>query len=421
MKQMNAEIEKRIQMIKENKVPEGYKRSKRVGIIPNKWCENKFNKCIKIANGQIDPNKAPYSNMKHIGLANIEKMTGRLLYANKSKNENLTSGKYYFDSGTVLYGKIRPELGKVVYLGFEGICSADIYPLKPLENLESQYLKYALMDSRFYQFAVSVSMRTGMPKINREDISSYYFALPPKYEQEKIAEVLTIWDKAINLKQKLISEKEKQKQGLCERLLSGNVRLKGFKDKWEKVKLGSVLDTIDKKAIVTPVDYKLLTVKLHVKGIEATDKVPKETENGRPYYIREPGELLIGRQNLHNGGIGIVPSNMKNYIASNAVTSLKVINGDLKFYFYYLSNKNFYKRIGNLIGGTGQKEISENMLKKLELIIPRNIEEQKQIANILTTADKEIDLLKKELNELKDQKKGLMQLLLTGIVRVKCD
>ena len=88
-----------------------------------------------------------------------------------------------------------------------------------------------------------------------------------------------------------------------------------------------------------PEKYYLLTVKLHLKGIEATDKKPNVTSKGRPYYLREPGELLIGRQNFHNGGIGIVPSWMKGFVASNAISSVTAIKGNIKFYYYYLSNR----------------------------------------------------------------------------------
>ena len=91
----------------------------------------------------------------------------------------------------------------------------------------------------------------------------------------------------------------------------------------------------------------------------------------------------------------------------------------MQFYFYYLSNPSFYKRVDNIIGGTGQKEISETTLKKLNVKVPVSIDEQKQIARIIGVANTEVELLEKELELLKLQKKGLMQRLLTGEVRVK--
>ena len=399
-------------------VPSNYKKTKKGNIIPFDWEVKDFYSCVSIVNGQVDPTNPPYIDMKHVGLENIEKHTGRLLFIKTAREEKLTSGKYFFNKGTVLYGKIRPELRKVYYAEFDGICSADIYPLKPKENLYPKFLKYLITDERFYRFAVSASMRTGMPKINRDDIGGYYFLIPKKAEQEQIANILSTWDKAIELKEKLIDEKKKQKAGLMQKLLTGNVRFTGFNDAWEEVKFGKVFKFLNKERVSEPQNYKLLTVKLHLKGIEATEKYPNDTKNGRPYYLREPNEILIGRQNYHNGGIGIVPSNMKNYIASNAISSLTTIKGDLMFLFYYISNVDFYKRVGHMIGGTGQKEISETTMKNLVLRIPKSLEEQKKIGEVLKTADNEIDLLEKELESLKQQKKGLMQLLLTGIVRV---
>ena len=156
--------------IKLGTVPSNYKKTKKGNIIPFDWEVKDFYSCVSIVNGQVDPTNPPYIDMKHVGLENIEKHTGRLLFIKTAREEKLTSGKYFFNKGTVLYGKIRPELRKVYYAEFDGICSADIYPLKPKENLYPKFLKYLITDERFYRFAVSASMRTGMPKINRDDI-----------------------------------------------------------------------------------------------------------------------------------------------------------------------------------------------------------------------------------------------------------
>jgi len=266
---------------------------------------------------------------------------------------------------------------------------------------------------------IATGTSNSMKNISKNAFLSLEVPFPSFHEQQKIAEILSTWDKAIELKEKLIEQKKEQKKGLMQKLLTGEVRLPGFNDKWIKVEFGKVLKFLKKEPVKNPQDYYLLTVKLHLKGVDATDKKPNVTTNGRPYYLREPNELLIGRQNFHNGGIGIVPEDMKNYVASNAISSVGAIKGNLRFYYYYLSNANFYKRIEHIIGGTGQKEISESMMKKLKLFIPQSEKEQTAIANVLGMVDKEIDLLEEELLQLKQQKKGLMQLLLTGKVRVK--
>lgn len=238
-------------------------------------------------------------------------------------------------------------------------------------------------------------------------------------EQKRIIKILSTWDLAINKQEQLIEKKKEFKKGLMQRLLSGEVRFKEFTDEWRKLKLGDILYEPVKEKVVNPSEYELITVKLHCNGVEKTGKFPNITENGRPYYFRNPGELLIGRQNFHNGGIAIVPEGIKNNICSNAISSFCAKDSiNIDFVYYYLSRRDYYKKVEFLIGGTGQKEISKKEFNNLKISIP-NYLEQCKIVDFLKTVDNEIELLKKELEALKLQKKGLMQRLLTGEVRVK--
>lgn len=275
----------------------------------------------------------------------------------------------------------------------------------------------------FYQhrniFDLLTRQGAGRYKLTKDSLSKMKIAYPPMPEQCAIVDILSTWDKAIELKEKLIEEKKNQQKYLMQRLLTGKVRLPGHDREWKEISFNKVLGFMRKDKVEKPNEYKLLTVKLHLKGIESTEKTPNDTKNGRPYFLRHPGEILIGRQNYHNGGIGVVPNGMKGFVASNAISSLEVIEGDFWFLLYYISNGDFYRKVGHMVGGTGQKEISETMMKKLKLHIPRDIAEQKKIGEILKVAALEIELLEKELEHFKQQKKGLMQLLLTGIIRVK--
>lgn len=425
---MNKEIAERIQMIKEGKVPEGYKKV-RSGIIPTEWKELKLNTLISELEGGVSVNSDEGKvDEKNFGVLKAGCVLDGIFKPRESKRIKATE---------ITRAKVNPKKGRIIVnrantpelVGSVGLVDKDYYNLflsdklwqaDYLVELEPRWLTNVLSSTKIRNRITLLATGTSrsMQNISKESFLSLKVMVPTHEEQCDITNKIFLWDKAIELKEKLLQEKQKQKKGLMERLLSRKVRLSEFNKEWKTVKLGSVLDTINKDSLDNPKDYNLLTVKLHVKGIEATDKKPSATEKGRPYYLREPGELLIGRQNFHNGGIGIIPPDMKGYIASNAITSLEVIKGDLNFYFYYLSNTYFYKRIDSIIGGTGQKEISETMLKKLKITIPTDIKEQKQIATILSTADKELDLVKKEIEALKEQKKGLMQLLLTGIVRV---
>jgi len=257
--------------------------------------------------------------------------------------------------------------------------------------------------------------------INIKELKKLPIFIPDNIEEiKKINYIFKTSSDLIEKTKLLIAQKESLKKGLMQKLLTGTVRFKEFNDEWINVRLGEILDEPKKEKVLNPENYELLTVKLHCQGIAKSGKYPNVTENGRPYYMVNNGELLIGRQNFHNGGFGIVPQGIKNCVTSNAISHLIVKNNlcNLKFIEYYFSQYNFYKKIDYLIGGTGQKEISKKEFNNIKINIP-SIKEQNRITEFLSLIDEEIDLYKKELNEIEEQKKGLMEKLLTGEVRVK--
>jgi type I restriction enzyme S subunit len=146
-----------------------------------------FDEICSIKSKLVDPRTTSNLEMLHVGGANIETLTGQLSSLQTAAQEKLISGKHYFDSNTVLYSKIRPYLRKVARPDFEGLCSADIYPLTPVpETLLRDYLFYILISEHFTQYAISGSNRAGMPKVNRNHLFSYPVNLPPLAEQSKI-------------------------------------------------------------------------------------------------------------------------------------------------------------------------------------------------------------------------------------------
>lgn len=155
---------------------------------------------IDIASGQVDPQAAPYRDLPHVGGDNIESDTGRLFGMRTAGELNLISGKYEFGPKDVLYSKIRPALNKVALPDFAGICSADIYPLRPRAHLiERRYLAYALRQTSFLAYAEAHSSRTNIPKINRDALLAYGLDVPPLAEQRRIADIL---DKADTIRRK---------------------------------------------------------------------------------------------------------------------------------------------------------------------------------------------------------------------------
>lgn len=152
------------------------------------WIERRFSEVCEITSALVDPQKEQFLDLLHVGGANIETKTGRLLDLKTAREEALISGKFCFDESTVLYSKIRPYLMKVARPGFKGLCSADIYPLSvKQEQLDRDFLFHLLLSSDFTDYANAGSARVGMPKVNRDYLFAYRCCLPPVGRQKELA------------------------------------------------------------------------------------------------------------------------------------------------------------------------------------------------------------------------------------------
>lgn len=141
----------------------------------------------------VNPLEKQYQSLKHIGPGNIESFTGKILNNVKTAlEEGLISNKFIFHAGDVIYGKINPQLGKYCVPSYDGLASADAYVLSSSNEsvLNKKFIYYIIQTLRFYRYSVSVSMRTGMPKINRNELDLYRFDVPSVYEQKKISNLL---------------------------------------------------------------------------------------------------------------------------------------------------------------------------------------------------------------------------------------
>lgn len=157
---------------------------------------------VNISTEMVDPKSGKYDNLPHIGPGNIESFTGQF-YDNIKKvgEENLISGKFHFYPEDIIYGKINPQLGKYVFPLFEGLSSADSYVLNAKNGLNQKYLYTLLQTTDFYKYSVSVSMRSGMPKINRDELNAYEFSMPKGNEQQQIGALFLEIDNLITLHQ----------------------------------------------------------------------------------------------------------------------------------------------------------------------------------------------------------------------------
>lgn len=157
----------------------------------DRWNKKPLSEICGITSSLVDPRESEFRDLNHVGAGNIISITGELINVQIAREEGLKSGKFVFDESMVLYSKIRPYLRKVARPEFNGLCSADIYPLTPdTELLYRDFLYYLLLSKSFTDYAIAGSARAGMPKVNREHLFGYSAVLPDIEEQKRLVESL---------------------------------------------------------------------------------------------------------------------------------------------------------------------------------------------------------------------------------------
>jgi type I restriction enzyme S subunit len=196
-----------------------------LGRIPVEWQINGLFDLVSIAEGQKDPREEPYCDWPLVAPDCVESGTGRLLRLATAREQQAISGKYEFAPGNVLYSKIRPHLRKAVLVDFAGLCSADMYPMRPTSKSVSGFIFLTILSKRFSRYAESVSVRSGFPKINRSELGGFLAAAPLVPEQERISAISDELAIASDIEMRNLSKLRSLKTALMQDLLTGRVRV----------------------------------------------------------------------------------------------------------------------------------------------------------------------------------------------------
>ncbi|MCM1294492.1 MAG: restriction endonuclease subunit S [Muribaculaceae bacterium] len=260
-------------------------------------------------------------------------------------------------------------------------------------------------------------------EISKKDVENLTFAIPPLSEQEKIAEILSCWDDAIEQLQNLIAEKKELKRGLMQQLLTGKKRLPSFSKPWDKIKLCVILREISEKTIVNNQHKVLSVTKNGVCSQEDYFDKQIASENNIGYKILHKHNLVFSPMNLWMGSLGFSDYDIGIVSPAYKIFTINEDIADYRFLKYLMitSNMIYLYRVNSEIGASiVRRNLDLEGLLSSWVFFPC-LEEQHAIADMLMSADAEIDLLNKKLDVLTEQKKGLMQKLLTGEIRVKVD
>ena len=423
---MNPTIKARIESIRRGEVPEGYKRTK-IGIVPNEWCEERLKHYFKrLTRKNSEKNQNVLTISAQYGLISQEE------FFNKSVASEDKSYYFLLNKGDFAYNKSYSNgypYGAIKRLEYyeKGIVSPLYICLESLQEKTSdyfvQYFEAGLLNKEIHAVAQEGARNHGLLNIAVEDFFNARVVVPKIPEQQKIAEILAGQDRVIALKEELLAEKQKQKKYLMQQLLTGKKRLPGFSGEWRIVKLKEVLRERDEKNVDQNLEICSVAVqKGVVNQIEHLGRsfAASDTSN---YNMVLFGDIVYTKSPTGEFPFGIIKQSQLDKVAVSPLYGVfkpatYALGYILHCYFEIPINTNNYLNPIIQKGAKNTINISNTTFLSNKLLLPMDEKEQTAIAEILSTADNEIELLKKDIEQEKLKKKSLMQLLLTGIVRV---
>ncbi|MBW6492363.1 MAG: restriction endonuclease subunit S [Lentimicrobium sp.] len=388
--------------------------------IPSDWDVIEFGEFAEVSKGKYNP--IENGNMKCLELEHLEQGTGAINGWTNSVEQKSIKNK--FKNGQVLFGKLRPYLQKYWLAEFDGVCSSEIWVLNSIsKKCTNEFLFRIVQTNKFIQVA-NVSSGSKMPRADWEYVASFPFLLPPLPEQKAIAQVLSKADAGIHTTEKLIAQKELRKKWLMQQLLTGKKRLEGFEGEWKELSYEKILKIVkrnfdwDENEI-----YKLISVRRRSGGIFYREALYGHQILVKTLRTANEGDFLFSKMQILHGASALVTREFDGAKISGsyiAVVPKEKKQLNMKFFQWYSQTPYFYHQTYISSYGVHIEKMTFDFdtFLQLEMKLP-SIEEQSAIALVLQAADKEISLLKTKAEKLRELKKGLMQVLLTGKVRLK--
>lgn len=416
-------------------IPAGYKSSP-LGIIPEDWEVKRLGEIFTFKNG-VNAGKDSYGEgvrfVNTMDVLNNAYLIGNSLRGRVAINEK-TKIEFLVSFGDVLFNRTsetREEVGcSTVYLdNEEAVFGGFVIRAHDKDaNILNPIFKQYCFQPSYVRNQIS-ALGNGAIRYNlgQEDLSKVNLLIPTKAEQESIVSLISLWDTAISKQTQLVEKLTLRKRGLMQQLLTGKKRLKGFEGEWKEVKLGEIAERITRKNVED--NQNVVTISAQRGFVVQTEFFNKSiaSETLDNYFLVYKDEFCYNKSYSNGYPMGVI-KRMKTFDKAVVTTlyicfALKretIINID--FFEQYgdsgILNKELIKVANEGGRAHGLLNVTSFDFFNMHMRIP-SIDEQNAIASVLVNADKEIEIQKQKLMSLQEQKKGLMQVLLTGKKRVK--
>lgn len=406
-----------------NNIPQGYKATA-LGVIPQEWKAMRLGDVCTLINGRAYKQNELLSQGKYKILRVGNFFTNESWYFSDME---LDSSKYAF-KGDLLYAW-SASFGPRFWTGDQVIYHYHIWKICNYRGVDQQYLYY------FLDYDASLLQRDTqggtMHHITKQSMEKRFIPVPPLGEQRKIAEVLGVWDLAIAKQVQLVERLTQRKRGLMQRLLTAKLRLPGFSAPWKKVKLGEIGNTYNGLSGKNKDDFEqgnaqfipyinvFSNERIDTNNLGCVQIEPNEQQNAVKY-----GDIFFTVSSEIPDEVGmasVLLERIDNTYLNSFCFGYRLDNfSTLNPFFaaYLFRSEHFRNCMLVLSQGSTRFNISKKEVMKLKIDLP-TIDEQTAIAEVLTAADREIELAQAKLELYRRQKRGLMQQLLTGKKRIK--
>lgn len=327
--------------------------------------------------------------------------------------------------GTILmamYGQGKTR-GQVAILGLSATINQACAAIQLSKNADRDYIFQQLLYR--YKAIRGLSNTGSQENLSAALIKEIIVPFPEIDLQRSIASILAAWDRAISLTERLIAAKEERRKWLMQQLLTGKRRLKGFKKPWKEVRIGAMLREVKRPVAWDDKHlYRLISVRRRSEGLFLREPLYGSEIKTKKMNITEEGDFLISKMQIVHGAAGLVSGAFAGLHISDSyiiLRSHKSESLDIRFFNWVAKLPLMYHHALFSSYGVHIEKMTFNLTDYLKrrIHIPTTLEEQRAIVNVLAAADQELDLLHQKLDALREQKKGLMQQLLTGKIRVK--
>lgn len=418
---MTPEVKARIERIRRGIVPEGFQETI-FGLTPVSWCKNRIDEVCTLSSGST-PRRDNADNfvgdILWVTSGELKKRTISDTLETISEDAAQKSNLTMYDPGTVviaIYGLEAAGIrGTASIVGKLCTISQACMAFTDLDGVDNEFLYYWYLNNG-QTIGLRYAQGTKQQNLSTEIVGTFPICFPDMPEQQKIAKILTTQDRVIELKEKLLAEKQQQKKYLMQQLLTGKKRLPGFDSEWMYVHADQIFKNVTDKKHDGTLEVLSATQDRGIiprSQVDIDIKYAEESLIGYKKVVK--GNFVISLRSFqggieHSEYIGIVSP------AYTVLSSVYPIEDN--YYKQFFKSTDYINRLNIAVYGIRDgKQISYDDFGRIKIPYPP-LGEQKAIANILSTADQEIELLRQNIEQEKQKKKALMQLLLTGIVRV---